>query len=286
MSENDLPALTSELQRQLDKADSQLALYARDLKRVVDSERKKTRELAEVNARLEILNRLKSDFLAFISHELRTPLNSMSIVNHFDPGGDSEDQAELIEMIRKGYESLQSFILKGLEYFNWLAVERADASESGDLAAIVHQVAGRMPGLAEPGVDFRILPATAPCQVRGSLEHLSQVVTILLDNALKFSPQGKSIVVSLAARDGRVILSVSDGGIGFEPGLAREIFQPFTIADVRHHSGGTGLNLALAKAIVEAHGGRIEARSEGSGKGATFSVDFPALHRRVEKTGN
>ncbi len=286
MSENDLPALTSDLQRQLDKADSQLALYARDLKRVVDSERKKTQELAEVNARLEILNRLKSDFLAFISHELRTPLNSMSIVNHFDPGDDPEDQAELIEMIRKGYESLQSFILKGLEYFSWLAVEKVDASESADLAAIVHQVAGRIPGLSEPGVDFRILSAKAPCQVGGSPEHHAQVVSILLDNAIKFSPQVKSIKVILAAAAERVILSVSDGGIGFDPRMAPEIFQPFTIADVKHHSGGTGLNLALAKAVVEALGGRIQARSEGAGKGATFIVDYPALNRKAEKTGN
>lgn len=268
---------TADIQRQLDMTTSQLALYARDLKRMVDAERHKARELAESNERLRILDHLKTDFLAFISHELRTPLNAMAAVDLFDPHDDPQQQAMVIDLIRQGYERLHGFIQKGLDYFTWLTAGRVETTDSTDLAEIVQLVADSMPALAEPGVDFQLTGAAGPCLVRGEAGHLVEVVRIVLDNALKFCQAEKYISVHVQATAAQVILTIADRGQGFPGEFARELFQPFTITDATHHFRGTGLNLALARVIVEAYDGQIEAYSAGVGQGATFTITFPAV---------
>lgn len=158
----------------------------------------------------------------------------MSAVDIFDPHGDPKAQAKTINFARKGYKHLQGLIVKGLDYLRWLAT-RADTEETADLTAVVRQVADRMPGLAEPEVDFRISSFGVPCLVRGEERHLAEVVQVLLDNALKFSRKEKCIRVDLRATAEKVTLSVADRGQGFPPELAQELFRPFTIADVMHH---------------------------------------------------
>lgn len=266
-----------EVQRQIDRADSQLALYALDLKRVVDLERRKSRELAEANARLKSLDCLKTDFLTFISHELRTPLNGISMIDLFDPQGDPGEQAEVVDVVRKGYEHLQEFILKGLEYFQWLAEERTESSTIVDLACVVKTAVDVVPGLAAPGVHLEIAPSPGPCTVLANEAHLVEVFKILLANALKFSTGDKFVRVEVSRTGEQVTLAVTDRGIGLRPEFVREVFRPFTIADVRHHTVGTGLNLALANLIVKAYRGTIRAESEGVGKGARFIIDLPAV---------
>jgi signal transduction histidine kinase len=277
MSTADIPEPTVEVQRQLKLANSQLALYARDLKRVADAERQKAQALAQANARLQILDRLKTDFLSFISHELRTPLDHVAAFQLLDPQGGSQDQAEIIELIRRGYDRLRGFIQKGLEYFQWLATDRRETAETADLVAVVRLATDRVPGLVEPEVNFHCSAPNVSCLVQAEEKHLVEVVQILLDNALKFSPEEKTIRVETSITAEQVALSVADQGQGFAPELAQELFQPFTIVDVLHHSHGTGLNLALANAIVAAYGGQIRAESKGLGQGATFILEFPRV---------
>ena len=275
MNTTDPQQLIAEAQHQLALAHSQLTLYARDLKRMVDAEQQKARALAAANARLQILDRLKTDFLSFISHELRTPLNFMSAVDLFEPQSAPQEQAEVIDFIRKGYERLTRFIEKGLQYFHWLAIERVETTATTDLAAVVQRVVEQMPALAAPGVHFQFSTSGPSPFVRGEKECLAKVVHILLENAVKFSPQEKSITVGIHAVAEKTTLTIIDRGQGFAPELAQELFQPFTITDRTHHSHGTGLNLALANAIVKAHGGHLRAESTGIGQGATFTVELP-----------
>ncbi len=268
----------ADIQQQLNMATSQLALYARDLKRVVDAERQRTRELAASNERLRLLDHLKTNFLAFISHELRTPLNAMAAVDLFDPHDDPQQQALVIGLIRDGYEHLHKFIQRGLEYFSWLTAERVQTTDITDLAEVVHLVVAGMPELQGPGVDFQMTSSGTPCLIRGELRPLADVVRIVLDNALKFAQTVKSIRLQVQATPEQVIMTSSDRGQGFQKELAHELFHPFTISNIDSHSRGTGLNLALARAIVEAYGGRIQAHSEGVGQGATFTITFPAAN--------
>lgn len=277
MSSSETLEPTAEVQRQLELANSQLALYARDLKRIVDAERQKARELAQANTRLQILDRLKTHFLSFISHELRTPLNGIGAIALLNPQADPKEQTSMIALIRRGHKRLNEFVQKGLEYFQWVATERRETAEITDLTAIIRRVIDQLPVLAEPGVHFQLSVPGVSCLVRGEAEHVAGVVKILLDNAIKFSPQEKIIAGEVRATAERVTLRVSDCGQGFPPELGEELFQPFTIANVCHHSRGTGLNLAIARAIVAAYGGRMRADSAGVGKGATFTVEFPRV---------
>jgi signal transduction histidine kinase len=265
-----------DVRRQLEMANSQLALYARDLKRIVDAERRKSIELAQANARLKILDHLKMEFLSFISHELRTPLNTMAAVDLVNLHGDPKEQAEILDMIRRGYERLYDFVQRGIDYFQWLAIERIDTQETTDLARAVRRAPERLPALVEPGVDFRLQLPQVPCTVPGARADIERVVDVILSNALKFSPEAKRIAATLHQHGPLFKLTVTDAGRGFPPDWADEIFRPFTVADVLHHRRGTGLSLATAQAIVRAHGGTIRAKSGGAGAGATFEVEIPA----------
>jgi signal transduction histidine kinase len=279
------PSPIDDVQRQLDLSHAQLLRYAQDLKHLLDAERRKTQELAEAHARLQLLDQLKADFLTFIAHELRTPLSHMHVVDLFDPQGELQEQAELLDMLRHGYARLHGFIQTALDYFAWRATERLETPATVDLAEVVRQVAAQTPGLAAPGVAFAITAPSLPCRVRGEERHLATVIQILFDNAVKFSRQAPCIRVQLQATGAEVTLTMADCGRGFPPELARELFQPFTIADVRHHVQGTGLNLALAQAIVAAYGGRLCADSAGVGQGATFVAAFPAVSLTLDATG-
>jgi signal transduction histidine kinase len=266
------------VQAQIDRIHSQMALYARDLKRMVDAERQKARALAEANARLAILDRLKTDFLTFIAHELRTPLSGMLVLDLLDPHGDPHALAEMIDILRHGYERLEKFIEQGLEYFKWLAAEPCtDQAAVSDLAAVVQTTIDAIRELRNPEVTLVKNMPQEPCFVRGESEHLARVVGILLDNAFKFSENDKHIHVSVKTENGQVTLTVSDRGRGFVPEMGPELLRPFTIANVMNHSQGTGLSLALASAIVAVSGGRIFATSMGVGQGATFTVELPAV---------
>lgn len=257
----------------LEVAESQLALYARDLKQAMEAERAKAEELERANARLRLLDRLKSDFLSFISHELRTPLNALSAVALFDPGADPAEQRELIELTREGYERLESFVARGLEYFDWLAMGRRACATSVDVRSLVRRRVDALASRAS-GVEVQVDLPDGPCTVRAKGDDLGRLLDLLLDNAVKFS-QGARVDVALRCDGGVARVQVKDIGVGFPSELAEELFQPFTIADPLHHERGSGMSLALGRAIVEAYGGTIRAASAGRGLGALFEIELP-----------
>lgn len=252
-------------------ADVQLALYARDLARMVDAERERSRELAEANARLQLVDQIKSDFLTFISHELRTPLALMGAFDLYEMEVEPDERARVATIIRAGYERLNGFVGRGLEYFDWLAGECVPVDEITDLTALVTSLVAKLPAETQRQVTV----PSAPCPIRGGTPALATCIETLLDNARKFSAAPARITVTLTAADGRATIGVTDRGRGFPPALAQELFRPFTVLDTLHHAKGTGLSLALSAAIVQAHGGTIHAASTGLDQGATFTIDLP-----------
>jgi two-component system phosphate regulon sensor histidine kinase PhoR len=130
------------------------------------------------------------------------------------------------------------------------------------------------PLAARADVALLVEPSEAPA-VRADGERVAQVLANLVHNAVKFTPAGGSVRLSAAREDGGVAFEVADTGVGIERADLERVFERFYKADRSRSGGGTGLGLAIAKHIVHAHGGRIDARSDGPGRGATFRFTLP-----------
>jgi two-component system, NarL family, sensor histidine kinase BarA len=245
-------------------------------------------------ARLEELDRLKSNFLATMSHELRTPLTSVigyaEMMAEGLAGPVSGDQREYLTTILGKADQLLGLITAVLDVSSLesgqLALERATLSLS-DLVA--SEVATFAPAAGRRGIAIQ-LDACPDAVVVGDRRKIRQVVSSLLSNAVKFTPdRGK---VSVALRRGGLLhepgepaapaiqLVVTDSGIGISRDQVAKIFEPFFQVDSSSTRafGGTGLGLTLAKAYVEAHGGQIWVDS-APGLGSTFTATFPDSDR-------
>lgn len=230
----------------------------------------------------ERANRAKDRFLAMLSHELRTPLT---------PIASAVPLLERNAVIPQKYQSLLPMIRRNV------ALEARLIDDLLDLSAIsagkvtlklervdMHQLVRAVAEMVESQVTQRglrltlDLGAAAPL-VLGDEARLHQVVWNMLRNAIKFTPGGGSIVLRTRLRDGELVLACTDDGIGIEPAALPRIFQPFEQADaeVSERFGGLGLGLAIARGLVREHEGRLEAASQGRGKGATFTLSLPSL---------
>jgi signal transduction histidine kinase len=240
-----------------------------------EESRQQATSLETMNHRLLILDRLKSDFLSFISHELRTPLSALSALEMIEHASSPQDAKEMARIVKRGYERLENFIVKGLEYFRWLGSDCSDLLETCDLAEVVRHTVAEL-SREHAGQLACELDIGGPSHTRMASQDATEVVRVLLDNAVKFASGKPDVRVSLQCGSARVQLVVQDRGRGFPPEWASELFQPFTIVESMRHREGTALSLAMVAAMVQAHGGEIRAHSGGLGQGATFIVELPA----------
>jgi signal transduction histidine kinase len=243
-------------------------------------------------ARLEELDRLKSNFLATMSHELRTPLTSVigyaEMMAEGLAGPISSDQREYLTTILGKADQLLGLITAVLDVSSLesgqLALERATLS----LAELVaSELATFAPQAGRRGIAIQ-LDACSDSVVIGDRRKIRQVVSSLVSNAVKFTPDRGRVGVALrrgplaAHPVGDLVapavqLVVSDSGIGISRDQVAKIFEPFFQVDSSSTRafGGTGLGLTLAKAYVEAHGGHIWVDT-APGQGSTFTATFPA----------
>jgi len=244
--------------------------------------------LAVENARLfrqaEELNRLKDEFLATVSHELRTPLGAvMGWARMLANGQLSPDRAkQAIDAIERNAQAQAKLVDDILDVARGVAGNVALEMLRLDLAKVAHSgVEAIAPAAAGKKIAVDVETA-GPVMVIGDQGRLRQVVWNLLSNAVKFTPAGGRVTVSVGASDGHAELLVTDTGMGISDTFLPYVFDKFRQADAsftRQH-GGLGLGLAIARHLIELHGGSIEARSAGEGTGATFVVRLP-----LETTG-
>ena len=232
--------------------------------------------------RAEAANQAKSEFLANMSHELRTPLNAINGFSEimagemFGPLGDARYKGYAADILRSG-QHLLSLINDILDMAKIEAGKLTLHYEAVSLKEIVEDAARLMRGRVEEAglkllVDAPDLP-TIEADHRG----LKQVVLNLLSNAVKFTPEGGDIVVSLTREDDdRVRVAVTDTGIGIASEDLGRLARPFEQVEGQHSktTQGTGLGLALTKALIELHGGTLTLESE-PGRGTTVSFDLP-----------
>jgi PAS domain S-box-containing protein len=223
----------------------------------------------------------KDQFLATLSHELRTPLTPALLASTLLPQIEalSPRGADMVAAIRRNIETEARLIDDLLDVTRIARGKMQIERRAVDLHAVLRDsVAVCAPDAAARRISIRLSPRAAnPC-VSGDATRLGQVFWNLLKNAIKFTEPGGSVeVMTTDVAPGAIGVEVVDTGIGSDPGAGSTIFRPFEQAGAAGDRGGLGLGLAICHGIVTAHGGQIEARSEGPGRGACLSVRLPAL---------
>jgi PAS domain S-box-containing protein len=236
-----------------------------------------------LRAEAERANRAKDEFLAIVSHELRSPLNALKGWSHLMLTTKPIDPS-LVERAAKA-------IKRNVDHQTRLIDDLLDTSRivSGKLTIerrtvnLVEIVLAALdavrPGAAAKNIDLRFTPDDTAISVVGDAGRLQQLASNLLSNAVKFTPERGSIAVLLLKNGERVQLQVRDNGIGIAPEFLPHVFDRFSQADTSaaRRAGGLGIGLALVRHIALLHGGQVRADSQGVGRGATFTVELPAV---------
>jgi signal transduction histidine kinase len=236
----------------------------------------------EAKKQAETANAAKDRFLATLSHELRTPLNPvlMCTSSYLGMPGLSDDLRDDMAMIHRNVQLEARLIDDLLDITRIVNGKIVLRPEIVDLHQLLRET---IPicvtnGSTHP-VNLELQAGDDERHLRADRARLQQVFWNLINNAVKFSPNASPVTVrTFNPQPGRLAVEVSDRGIGIEPGRIEQLFGAFQQSDqtITRRFGGLGLGLAISKALVEMHGGRIHAHSEGPGHGAAFTVEMEA----------
>ena len=235
-------------------------------------------EASQVQA-LRQADQLKTEFLSNISHELQTPLASLKASLEFllpAPSGEAgETQARLIENAKRNAARLQKLVNDLIDVARLQNRQLTLSLEVQDLKEITHRVEESLKPLsAGKNQALELFSPEGPVLIMGDDQRIEQILNNLLMNAHQYTPEGGHITITIQEQDEQTVISVADTG----PGIAREekerLFERFYRSTPGRAPAGLGLGLAIAKGLVELHGGRIWVESE-PGKGSTFSFSLP-----------
>ena len=227
---------------------------------------------------IEEVDQLKSDLLSLLNHETGTPLNSIIPPIEMlmsDEDMDAGERKMWLNIVHKGAKRLHSLFKK---------VTTLSAMKSGkwdfqlatvDLCEVVHNSLCEVASQAsEQNVQIeQKLPEAAITRL--DPEQMNDVVTAILDNAIRFSPSNGRVMVDVSRDGDHHCVLVADQGVGIDPDFLPHVFEEFANVNIRHHTEGQGLSLAIARQIVLAHNGTIGVEST-KGAGTTFTVQLPA----------
>jgi len=240
----------------------------------------RTSQLQAALDRAEDAARSKEAFLSTVSHELRTPLNAILGWSRMLNTGSADEP-----FMRRGLAvidrnaTIQAQLVEDLLDMSQLNAGTMRLKlQPVDLVRVVSDALEVVrPAANAKNVDIAIIEQPAHAAMVGEPRRLQQVIWNLLSNAVKFTPAGGHVSISIAVRNGQCLVEVRDTGIGIERSFIPSLFERFTQADTSstREYRGVGLGLAIARQLVELHGGRIAAHSEGAGKGAAFIVNLP-----------
>ena len=248
---------------------------------IVISRYKDAAQRARAEAAVQEANRRKDEFLAVLGHELRNPLAPLSVAT--DLLEHAETRPKVIDIVRP-------MMRRQLDHLTRLVDDLLDVSRISrghatlrraplDLReAVDNAVEQNRPLIAERHHKLRVALGDQPLRVNGDLQRLTQVFGNLLSNAVKYSDPGGEITVRVTQEDDEALVRVADHGFGIPKERVGLLFQMFSQVP-EHRSlvggGGLGIGLALSRQLIELHGGSIDARSEGLGRGSEFSVRLP-----------
>jgi signal transduction histidine kinase len=262
---------------------SQLQQKARALETEVRIRKRLEKELQKKLTQLTAMDRRKDEFLAMLGHELRNPLaaiGSLAELMRRQRTGPGHSNLPLCEMLGRQVMQMARLVDDLLDASRITQGKITLQKEPLELMAIVARaIETTRPATNARGHRLRVVMPEEPIRIRGDLTRLVQVFSNLLNNAAKYTPPGGQIAVTAKARDTEVELRVQDNGVGMAPELLPRVFDLFSQADqsIERSDGGLGVGLALVRCIVELHGGRVEALSDGPGAGSEFVVRLPLL---------
>lgn len=224
--------------------------------------------------------RTVNEFLAIVSHELRTPITAILGWTQLlgRERADPDRCALALEVIERNARLQARLVEELVDYTRVLAANRLPLkAHAFSLAAAVREaVEAVAPAAYAKSIHVVKRLGPAPCEIHGDPVRLQQALTNLLSNAIKFTPLGGVVTISLEACGRHDTITVSDTGEGIAPDFLPFVFDHYRQAEgAGRAGGGLGLGLAIARHIVELHGGKITAHSRGPGEGAVFTVQLP-----------
>jgi PAS domain S-box-containing protein len=228
-------------------------------------------------AEAEEASRVKDEFFAMLGHELRNPLGAITtalyVIDTGEPGDERSVQAR--EIVARQVRHLVRLVDDLLDVTRLTTGKITLGRRPVDLAVVARRVVAAQ-AATTPTRHLRC-EAERSVWIDADETRLEQILTNLLGNAVKFTPAGGQVTVSIAARDGEAVLSVADTGAGIPADLLPRIFDLFVQGQTGLHrpAGGLGIGLTLVRRLVDLHSGRIEVASEGPGRGSVFTIGFP-----------
>ena len=243
--------------------------------------------LRDITHEVEV-DRLKSEFVATVSHELRTPMTSikgyLEMLLMGAAGTINENQSHFLDIIKRNIDRLNTLVDGLLDISQIEAGRVALAHEAVDLAEVAREAIGEMQrrsGQDQKPMSFSLNVPQGLSHVRGDAQRIRQIVLSLLANAYHYTPANGSVQVQLHSAEDRreVQLDIADNGVGIPAPDQARIFERFFRGEdpLVLATPGAGLGLAIARQLVEMHGGRIWFKSDGvAGQGSTFSIALPA----------
>ncbi len=239
-----------------------------------------------MSAELEVLEQSRRDLVANVSHELKTPITAIRA--HLENLADGVEQPDpkTLQVMLGQTERLGRLVDQILDLSRLESGEVPLHLEPTALEPLVTRVISEI-AVGRAVTDVALTADVSPdLLVEADAERIHQVLLNLVDNAVRFTPPGGSVAISAARREERVVVQVIDSGVGIASEHLPRLFERFYRADPsrsREDGSGTGIGLAIARSIVDGHGGRITATSE-PGRGATFTFDVPAAQADVVTT--
>ena len=234
---------------------------------------------------VERQSRLKDEFLATLSHELRTPMNViLGWLDILSSGKPIRNLESTLAMIQRNAQ-LQAKLIDDLLDMNRLmsGTVRLEIA-SVDVGAALHATTKALqPAVEAKNIDLQVRLQSPPVEVLADGRLIQQVLWNLLNNAIKFTPDGGRVEATVERQCGEVCIAVRDTGRGISASFLPHVFERFRQenSSTTRESSGLGLGLSIAKHLVEVHGGSIAAHSDGPGCGATFSVRLPLASARL-----
>ena len=250
----------------------------------ITSQVRMRRELEHAMKRLREEEKRKDQFMAVLGHELRNPLAGIDSGLRLLKNGASDDQRGWTLGMMHKQVSLLTSLLDDLLDISRIARDKLELRKQPiSLAEIVDAAVAAVQQRLderEQTVTCRLPVEPVVCLV--DADRIEQVLTNLLVNASKYSPPGTDVVLTLREEDGSAVVEVADEGVGIEPELLGQIFEPFIQGQQNSPlAGGLGIGLTLVKQIVELHGGSVTAESAGLGEGSVFRVVLPTTEQRA-----